>query len=216
METTTPRKTTIITLQELDDKDAYHHDIWLFEKLFPSGEADYWDVIEECISIRSYALGDSLIACILTHIDFTLEPLVLNKAPQEPVFVYPGEVIVNGDLDTADRIFVKRLNVKGKLTVRSDKDGRDGGISGDVEAYEINLSGDAADYGGVIWGKATGKKINVTNRGIILDDANGDEINVFDGHIKGIATCKVLNLSKNGRVDKINAEVVNRLEPTYL
>ncbi|WP_143558810.1 hypothetical protein [Snodgrassella alvi] len=211
METATPRKTTIITLQELDDKDASSHDIFLFKKLFPSGEADYWDVIRRCILIRNFTLGDSLIACILTHIDFTLEPLVINKAPQEPVFVYPGKVIVNGDLDTADRIFVKRLDVKGKLTVRSDKDGNYGGISGDVEAYEIDLSGDGADYGGVIWGKATGKKINVTNRGMIFGEANSDEINVFDGCIKGIATCKVLNLSKNGRVDEINAEVVNRL-----
>jgi cytoskeletal protein CcmA (bactofilin family) len=180
MEPTTPRKTTIITLQELEEKGACLEGCDLFTKHFPSEKANYWDVIKECVALKKF---DS-INWILRELDFTLPDLVLDKLPDEPVFVYPGKVIIKGDIKITGKVLAKGgLYVSGKLTIC-----RDACIWGRAKADEINVSDVGWIRGGVysetinvsddgcIGGGVYSETINVSDRGNIHDGAYGKTV----------------------------------------
>ncbi|KDN14024.1 hypothetical protein [Snodgrassella communis] len=160
-------ETTTITLQELRKKGACYAGRMLFKKYYPEGNADYWDVIKKCIALEEFRHID----WILRTLDFTLPDLVLDELPDEPVFVYPGKVIIRGDVKITGEVLTKGgLYVSGKLTVCGYAR-----IWGNTKADEINVS----DYG-CIHGRAYGETINVSGDGYIGGGAYGETIKVSD------------------------------------
>jgi hypothetical protein len=164
-------ETTTITLKELEEKGACSDGRELFEKHYPEGNADYWDVIKKCIALEEFWNID----WILKNLDFTLPDLVLDELPEEPVFVYPGKVIIKGDVKITGKVLTKGgLYVSGKLTV--------------------------CGYAR-IWGNTKADEINVSGDGYMGDGAYGETINVSDdGYIGGGAYGKTINVSDKGRI----------------
>jgi cytoskeletal protein CcmA (bactofilin family) len=190
-------ETTTITLQELDEKGACFDGCELFERYYPKGNADYWDVIKKCIALEEF--WD--INWILKNLDFTLPDLVLDELPDEPVFVYPGKVIIKGDVKITGKVLTKGgLNVIGKLIVCGYAR-----IWGNTKADEINVND------GCIYGRAYGETINVSNKGWIYDGAYGETINVSgDGHIYDGAYGETINVSGDGHIyDGAYGETIN-------
>jgi hypothetical protein len=180
-------KTTTITLQELEEKDACSDGRELFEKYYPEGKADYWDVIKRCIALKEFWN----INWILRKLNFTLPDLVLDELPEEPVFVYPGKVILKGDVKITGKVLTKGgLHATGKLTI-----GGYAYIWGNTKADEINVND------GCIYGRAYGETINVSDEGRIYDGAYGETINVSDeGRIYDGAYGETINVSGEGRI----------------
>jgi hypothetical protein len=195
-------ETTTITLQELRKKGACSDGLELFEKHYPKGNADYWDVIKKCVALEKFWPID----WILRKLDFTLPDLVLDELPDEPVFVYPGKVIIKGDVKITGKVLTKGgLHVIGKLIVcgyariwgivKADEiNVSDGGrIGGGAYSETINVSG------GYIGGGAYGETINVSGDGSIGDGAYGKTINVSGaGYIGDGAYGETINVSDDG------------------
>lgn len=201
-------KTTTITLKELQKRAACFHLRDLFEKRYPEGYADYWDVIVDCIVFKEFWY----INWVLENIDFKLPEIILNELLKEllnellgeSAFVYPGRVSIKGNTIITGKVFAKDgVHVNGKLTVCGDAS-----IWGGVKADEINIIDDGCIYGGVhsyslnvsgrgrIEGSAHSYSLNVSGRGCIRGNAYSHLINASDiGTIVGGAYCHSINLS---------------------